>query len=120
MLLVSDSGIDSFAQFLTVFALFILVVLITYFTTRYVAGVQRFRFKGKNIEVIEAQRISPNINIQILRIGSKYYAVTVGRDNVTCIGEVPKEDITLLEDPQLAPINFQGILDKVRSRERKK
>lgn len=122
MLLVSDpgNGIESFAQFLTVFALFILVLLITFFTTRYVAGISRYRFKGRNIEVIEAQRISANINIQIMRVGRKYYAMTVGRDNVTLIGEISEDDISLPEDTPGPAAGFGRILAAARAKERKK
>lgn len=120
MLLVSDSRLDSFAQFMTVLVLFVVVIVITYITTKYVAGVQRFRFKGKNIEVIEAQRIAQNICVYIIRIGEHYYAVTVGRDSVTCLCELSKDEINLPEEVQMAPAGFKYILDKTRRKDREK
>lgn len=120
MLLVSESGLESIAQFLTVLALFIVVLVITYLTTRYVAGAQRIHLKGKNIEVIEAQKIAPNIMVQVLRVGDRYVAVAVGRDSVTLLGDLNKDDITLPEDAELAPAGFKSILDLARSKARKK
>ena len=52
MLLVTTSTIDSAAQLLTVIVLFIVVLIATWLTTRYIAGVQKGKLSGSNFETV--------------------------------------------------------------------
>ena len=45
---------EGFTQFLTVILVFLLVLALTYLTTRFVGSCQQARAAGVNIEVIEA------------------------------------------------------------------
>lgn len=96
MLLASTSKLDSVAQFLTVLVLFAIVLLATWFTTKYIAGVQQGKMKGTNFEVIDSFRLSQNKYVQIMRIGERYLAVAVCKDTVTVLQELDKDEIVFL------------------------
>ena len=59
---------------------FVIVLAATYYFTKWMAGFQKERNLSGNIEVIETARISTTKYIQIVRIGSKYMAIAVGKD----------------------------------------
>ena len=63
------TGINGIAQLITVAVLFILVLALTYFTTRFVGRYQKGQLSGNNIQVIDMLRLSQNKLVQIVRVG---------------------------------------------------
>ena len=100
-------------QFITVVLIFIFVLVITAFATKWIAGYQRDRMPGSNITIIETKRIAQNKIIQILRIGDRYFAVALGKDEVTLISEISPDSITIPEARE-GSISFKEILGKVK------
>ena len=66
VLALNNSSTGSFVQFLTVFVLFVIVLLICAFTTRFVAGYQKSKMMSGNIHVLETLKIANNKYIQML------------------------------------------------------
>ena len=93
---------------------FIVVLAATYFFTRWMAGFQKEKTSTGNIEVIETARISTTKYIQIVRIGQKYMAIAVGKDEVTNLGEISREDLIFREDKPEDNLNFKDILEKIK------
>lgn len=120
MLLTLPSRVDSFIQFFTVLILFLFVLVLTYFTTKFIANTQKDKLIGNNVEVIETFRITQNKFIQIVRTGQKYIAIAVCKDTVTMLTEIPKEDLVINEkDKTFANVDFKSILEKVSKRAKK-
>jgi len=113
MLLAKVSTTDSYLQFLTVLILFVFVLGITYATTRWIAGYQKNKMVSGNLEVVETLRITSNKYVQIVRAGSKYLVIAIGKDEIHMLSELSEEDITVWEK-QSAEINFGSILDKIK------
>ena len=83
MLLALSDRTDSYVQFVTVLLLFVFVLAVTAFVTKWIGGYQKGRSAGANMELMEALRLSNNKYVQIVRIGRKYLAVAVCKD--TCL-----------------------------------
>lgn len=113
MLLSLSSKTNSFLQFLTVLILFVVVLVITYMTTRWISNYQKGKNQGANIEVIETTRIAPNKVVQIIRIGEKYIAVASGKDEVTMLTEIPKEELNLF-DGGSGSTDFSQVFERVK------
>ena len=111
MLLSIHSGIDSVVQFLTVLIMFVFVLGITYFTTRYIAKIQKGQMSNKNMELIDTLRISNNKYLQIVRVGERYYCMAVCKEMVTMLGEVQKEELVFYENDANAGMDFRSILE---------
>ena len=108
---------ESFTQFLTVILVFVLVLAITYLTTRFVGNYQKARSVNRNFEVIETYRITNGKYLQIVKIGEKYVVIGIGKDNVTNICELSADDIKPApESPGLGVDAFKSLLDKARER----
>ena len=105
---------SSYLQFITMLLVFIVVLAATYFFTRWMAGFQKEKTSTGNIEVIETARISTTKYIQIVRIGQKYMAIAVGKDEVTNLGEISREDLIFREDKPEDNLNFKDILEKIK------
>ncbi len=108
---------NSVAQLITVILLFVLVLVLTYLTTRFIGSYQKTRNTGLNVEVIESSRISPTQFIQIVRIGKRYYALACGKDTVTRIDEIPEADLQLTRVSGSGEGgNFQALLESMQKR----
>lgn len=116
-MLLSESSLraSSIAQFLTVLLMFIFVLVITYLTTRWIARLQRGQMVGgDNIEILETAKISVDKYIELVRVGDKYLALGVGKNEVSVLAEL-NEDSLKLEDKDDASLSFLSVLDKVKT-----
>ncbi|MCR5102635.1 MAG: flagellar biosynthetic protein FliO [Butyrivibrio sp.] len=105
---------SSLAQFFTVVIIFIFVLMLTFFVTRYIANYQKVNSIGSNIEIIETYRISPNKYIQIIKIGKKYVSVVVCKDTVTKLTDLSEEEIVFQDENQAQEIDFKELLSKFK------
>ena len=94
-MILTAGGYDSFLDLITVLLIFVFVIAITLFTTKYVANYQKVQNAGKNIEVLETYRISQSKYIQIVKIGAKYVAIAVSKDTVTLLSALEETDISI-------------------------
>ncbi|MBR3602366.1 MAG: flagellar biosynthetic protein FliO [Lachnospiraceae bacterium] len=117
MLLSMTTGLESVIQLITVLFIFVFVLAITWISTRYIAGIQKDKYKTGNMELIETLRISNNKYMQIVRVGSKYYCMAVCKDTVTMLGEVRKEDMVFSENNVNVNMDFHKILEKVKQKQ---
>ena len=116
MAILFTGKVDSYVQFITVLLLFVLVLAVTGFTTKWIANYQKQQNKGTNIEIMETTRIANNKYIQLIRVGEVYMAIAVCKDSVTMLGEIPKEQ--LKENRVNSGFRFKEFLDmSLRKRE---
>ncbi|MEY8392078.1 hypothetical protein D3Z36_03525 [Lachnospiraceae bacterium] len=115
------SGWNSFFQLIGILLIFLFVLVITYVTTRWIAGYQQGVMKNRNIQVIETFRISNNKFIQIIQVGNKYLLVSVCKDTMNTLAELAEEDLTWkpsTEEFQGKKMNenFQEILNRLKDK----
>ena len=116
MLLSLSTGLESVVQFITVLLIFVFVLVITWISTKYMAGIQKDRYKTGNMELIETLRISNNKYMQIVRVGSKYYCMAVCKDTVTMLGEIRKEEMIFSDNNVSASMDFHKILESMKQK----
>lgn len=114
MILSSMPRTDSFAQFITVLLIFIGVLVVTLYTTRWIARYQKVQNVNKNIDVIETYRLTSGKYVQILRLGDTYVAVAICKDTVTLLAQIPKEQIEIRREDGSVSVNFREFLEKAR------
>lgn len=114
MILNSSAGFNSFMQFLVVLFLFVVVLGITLWTTRWIAGYQKEKMSGSNMEIVDTMRLSSNQYIQIVRIGGEYIAIAVSKDSVTKLAEIPSEQIILKQPSEGETLSFKELFEKTK------
>lgn len=118
-MLLASSNLDGYVQLFTVLLIFIAVLVLTAFTTKYIANIQKQNCKGGNLEVIETIRISNTKYMQLVRVGDTYVAMAVCKDTVTKLCEIPKEQLREMSDMNNTGLSFKEILDSVKHKETK-
>lgn len=111
-----SSTFHSCLELVGVVAAFILVIIFAYFATQWVAKSTVVQNKNKNIKVVETHRINQNKYVQILKIGNKFIAIGVGKDEVNFLSEIPEESIQWEEQEWKPMPNFKEVLEKMNEK----
>ena len=116
MILTVSGRTDSYIQFITVLLIFLFVLLITWWVTKWTAGYQKSQTANANMEIVETIRLSSNKYVQIIRIGRKYLAVAICKDTVTMLTEINEQDLVFSDESALKPARFKDILDRIQNK----
>ena len=92
------------------------MLFITFFTTKWVAGFAKKQTYNKNIEVVESYRIAPSKFIAIVRTGSKYLVLGIGKDEISMLSELDGESIDFSNDSSLQGLDFSNLIEKAKER----
>ena len=114
LLSMTSNRLDSIVQLITAVCIFIFVLALAYFTTKFTAGFQKSKLASPNVEVIETFRLTQNKYIQIVRV------IAVCKDTITMLGELNGEDLTIPETGTGTTVSFKEILDKAKGIKHKK
>ena len=113
-----SSRIEAFAQLLTLLIIFIFVLAVTYYVTRFVGNYQTNKLSGSNINILETMRIANNKYIQIVKIGSRVFAIAVAKDTVSYLCELDEDELIYKESSSGKMLinndNFKEILEKFK------
>ena len=83
------NAVNNFARFVTMLIIFILVLVVTYYTTRFVAGAKKGSFKTGNMEILQ---LGNGKYLQLLRLGSRYVVVAVTKEHVELLTELSSDE----------------------------
>ena len=93
--LVGESALSSFIKMILLLIIFILILIASYYTTKWYAKTGFVKNQSHNVEVIETFPMGQNRQICILRIGTKYIAVSVCKDSIQMLTEIPEDQIEI-------------------------
>lgn len=114
ILLSAGHGIvSSVSQLLTVLFIFIFVLVLTYWTTRFAGNYKKQQMAGRNIQVMETVSISASKYLQIVKIGSKCFVIGVSKDTITYLCEINEEELDFSNNNG-AGESFRSILEKLK------
>ena len=94
----SVSKSSSVWQFIQVLLIFVFVLLITYFTTKFVGSYQKGMAQNNSIQILEAMKIGNNKYIQIVKVLDEYYVIAVAKDNVAMLGTLSEEEAQKIKE----------------------
>ena len=110
--------LDNLLQLGFVIVVFAFVLFLTYLAAKITGTYQSNIMNNRsNIRVIETYRIANNKYIQIVRIGGKYVALGIGKDNITFLTELDEENIKDIATMPREKMDFKTILSKIRKDE---
>ncbi len=101
------------------------VIIATYFVSKWIAGYQKLYMTGRNFEVIDSVRISTNKYLMIVRVGkTRYYSVGVGKDEMVMLGELSEDEVVFFDRNTNAKsgreqMDFAGLIASFRHKYRK-
>lgn len=109
----------NFFQLIISLIIFVGILVLTYFVTKWIAGYQKSQTFNKNFEVIETQKVSNNKYLQIVRVGrDDYYVIAIGKDEVNFLGKLDKSQI-IFETASENKGGFEEVFKVFRDKHRK-
>ncbi len=111
---------ENIFQLIVVVAIFIGVLVLTYYATKWIAGYQRAMNVGRNFEIIEMQKVAGNHYVMLLKAGTdKYLIVGIGKEELTLLGELSADEVTITQPSTMDTYgikdSFKDILDRFKS-----
>lgn len=99
--------------------LIVLVLLLTYFATRWYADRMGKGGSGKYIKVLDKTVLSAGASLAVVKVGDGYYFLGVGDKNVQLLSELPEAfmEIENAQNQNTQPFSqvFRQLLDKARN-----
>lgn len=118
LLLANSSRAGSISQLITVILIFVLVLVVTVYATKYIGSFQKMQGYNRNLEVIETMRLTNNKYMQIVRVANKYIVIAVGKDEVTMLTEIDGDElIDASIDKGSMKDSFADILSKFQKKD---
>lgn len=90
-----SNTLESVLQLVVVLIMFLFVLGLAYLTARLAGRFQSNVQSRSNVRVIETARIGNNKYLQIVKIGERYFAIAIGKDDVTFLSELKEEELNL-------------------------
>ena len=121
-----SASMESFLQLISALLIFAFVLLITYFTARWIGGYQKVRMKSRNLQVIESLPAGNNKSICLLKAGTEYIVVAIGKDEIRPLATLKEEQLTDVSflneelDMRVSGESFQEILGQLKEKMSKK
>lgn len=92
-----QNSIQSLFELLGLILIFVIVLVVCYYTTRFVAGRQLVQKRMGNFEIIETFAISQNKYLQLIRMGNKYVVISVTKDSMNYITELDENEVRQIQ-----------------------
>ncbi len=110
-----STTVQNIIELLSLIVIFVIVLVVCYFTTRFVAGKQLVQKKIGNFEVIETFPIAQNKYLQLIKMGTKYIVISVAKESITYITELNEEDVCQVQKNStiISGKNFKEVLSGI-------
>ena len=124
--LMLSASMKSFLQLIVALLIFVFVLLITYLTTRWIGKYQQGHMNSKNLRIIETIPAGQNKHICLLKAGTEYLVVAVGKDEMHLLATLTEDQLTDLSFMNEIPTNmvtgesFQEIFGQLKDKMSKK
>ena len=105
----------------------ILVLVLAFYATRWIARYQNNTLAEKNnIQFIESYRVGGNKMVAIAKIGGRYFALGIGKDEIHVIGELHEDELKLTDVERFTKnsknasrkLSFQDVLSNMKNTEK--
>lgn len=124
--LMLSASMESFLQLIVTLLIFIFVLGITYITTRWIGNYQKGHMNSKNLRMIETIPAGQNKHICLLKAGTEYLVVAIGKDEIHLLATLSEEQLTDLSfmneipNTTVSGESFQEIFGQLKDKMSKK
>lgn len=124
---VLTSGFSAGWSIVKLILITILVLVLAFYATRWIARYQNNTLAEKNnIQFIESYRVGGNKMVAIAKIGTRYFALGIGKDEIHVIGELDEDELKLsnmerfAKESKDAPrkLSFHEVLSNMKKTEK--
>lgn len=125
-ILMLSASMESFLQLMVSLLIFAFVLFLTYMTSRWIGKYQKGHMLSKNLRIIETIPAGQNKNICLLKAGTEYLVVAIGKDEIHALATLTEDQLTDLSfkneipDTVVSGESFQEIFGQLKDKMSKK
>ena len=118
--------VDSFLMLIATLLVFVFVLAITYMCTKWIANYQKIKLKSCNLQIVESIPAGNNKMICLVKTGSQYMVVGIGKDEIHLLMTLSEEQLTdfsfrqVNENSAITNETFSELLNKFKEKLPKK
>jgi flagellar protein FliO/FliZ len=109
------SSSNNLVQLLGLCLLLAVILLAAYYTSKFIGKVKLGQLKNSNFTVIDTIKLAPGKLLQIVKVGKKYFIISIAKDNISFISEIDEADLVIKESITAEKKSFRQIIDSVRN-----
>ncbi len=124
--LMLSASMESFLQLIVALLVFVFVLVLTYLTTQWIGKYQKGHMNTKNLRIIETIPAGQNKHICLLKAGTEYLVLSVGKDEIHLLSTLKEEQLTdvsflnEIPDTTITGESFQEIFGQLKDKMSKK
>lgn len=112
-----SGGIESVFKLIGLIILCVIIIVASYFTTKFVGRKQMGHYARSNFKSLDIYRVNGNKYLQIIQVGKKYFCISVTKDNISLISELNEEDIVNWP-PEAKNSSFKDVLSNITGKKK--
>jgi len=105
----NDWGLKFIGQSFLLIFICVLIVVATYYLTKYLSRARMSGKAGGNVYIVEVISVGINSTVQLIKAGGQYILIGVSKDRIVFLTEIDPDD---LKFPEFKPIISKGSFDK--------
>ncbi|MDE7365756.1 MAG: flagellar biosynthetic protein FliO [Lachnospiraceae bacterium] len=110
------NALEGFIQLVVVLIMFLFVLALAYLTARLAGRFQSNIQSRSNIRIIETARLGNNKYVQIVKVGSRYIAIGVGKDTIAFLTQLDEDELNLEALDDKTKGSFKDILSQLQKK----
>ena len=124
--LMLSTSMESFLQLIVALLIFVFVLMLTYLTTQWIGKYQKNHMNTKNLRIIETIPAGQNKHICLVKAGTQYLVVAVGKDEIHLLSTLTEEQLSdtsflnELPNVEVTGETFQEIFGQLKDKMSKK
>lgn len=119
ILLIETSTFSNILRVGFLFLIFVALLFGAHFFTKWYAKSGLVYPKTSNIKILESCQVSPGRTVMILKVGSRYLSVLLGKEYATVLTELEEAELTLEERQKPDAVSFKDFLQKAKKQKEK-
>jgi len=110
------SSSNSIWELIGLVLLLIVILIATYYTTRFVGRAKGNQLRTGNFDLIDSYRISPNKMLQIIKVSGKYLVIAISKENIEFITELEEDKVTIRDLGSTNKQSFKKIFENIKGK----
>lgn len=112
ILITEFSAAAGIFKFIVLFIVFIAVLVLAFYFTKWYANSGMVKKGYGNIRVIESYQVAPGKVVYIVKIGSKFVSIMTSKDNIVKLTELSEGDLEFKET-ELNNASFKDVMGQM-------
>lgn len=111
---VSSGTFSGIGQIIFFIVVFIAVIFLAYYSTRFLAKSRIQAMNGKNVSVVESMNLGIGSALYLVKAGEQYFLISATKENVRLISEIDADTVKVVSQGE--GISFEKIMKECLSK----